>query len=113
MSDRPNIWKQLQVQPKIVVRSDSSVAPPVPDTLAAVAAPKPEVPQVEPQPIPDRVVFAPMHIQFRRSLERPGLGFVEIAGARYYGGSIRAALGQAVIEGAFGLMDIEMPEGES
>jgi hypothetical protein len=77
-------------------------------TLREVVTPKPAVQQTEPVAIPDRIEFEP--IRFRQSVTREGLGFVEIGGERFYGDSIRAALGEAVIQGAFGALNIELPE---
>lgn len=79
-----------------------------PGALAAIAEPKPEATQVEPLPIPDRIEFEP--IRFRPSLERPGFGFVEIDGARFYGRNVVEALGTAVLGGAFGAINIEEVE---
>lgn len=95
----------LKDMPRVRVRSEPV---PEPSALAVIAEPKPEAPQVEPIAIPGRIEFEP--IKFRQSLERMGMGFVEIDGARYYGVSIKEALGQAVIDGAFGLLNIEIPE---
>ena len=98
-----SLFKALQEMPKVRVRPETP-----PTTLESIAEPKPEATQVEPIAIPDRIEFEP--IKFRQSLERMGMGFVEIDGARYYGVSIKEALGQAVIDGAFGLLNIEIPE---
>lgn len=105
MSNGPNIFAKLREMPRVRVRQEPA---PEPSALAVIAEPKPEATQVEPIAIPDRIEFEP--IKFRQSLERMGMGFVEIDGARYYGVSIKEALGQAVIDGAFGLLNIEIPE---
>lgn len=110
MSERPNIWKQLQAQPKIVVRSDSSVNPPVMNTmreaLREVAEPKPDVPQVEPMAIPDEIHFEPLRVMRWHC----GGGYVlEINGVKHYGETPLETLGQAVINGAFGGFNILLP----
>lgn len=92
----------LKDMPRVRVRSEPV---PEPSALAVIAEPKPEAPQVELLPIPDRIEFEPL--KFRPSLERPGFGFVEINGARFYGRNVVEALGTAVIGGAFGVINIE------
>lgn len=92
----------LKDMPRVRVRSEPA---PEPSALVAIAAPKPESPQIDLLPIPDRIEFAP--IKFRPSLERPGFGFVEINGARFYGRNVVEALGTAVLGGAFGGFNIE------
>ena len=101
MNPKPNIFARLREMPNVKVRAE-------PGALASIAEPKPEAAQVEPLPIPDRIEFEP--IRFRQSVTHAGLGFVELGGERYYGDSIRAALGEAVIQGAFGALNIELPE---
>ena len=105
MSPKPNIFARLREMPNVRVRSEPA---PEPSPLIGIANPKPEVQQVEPLPIPDRIEFEP--VRFRPSVTHEGLGFVELGGERYYGDSIRAALGEAVIQGAFGALNIELPE---
>lgn len=102
MSDKPHIWARLREMPRVSVRSEPTAEP---STLTAIVEPKPEAPQVEPMAIPDRIEFEPL--KFRPSLERPGFGFVEINGARFYGRNVVEALGTAVIGGAFGVINIE------
>lgn len=102
MSVRPGIFDKLREMPRVAVRQEPS---PEPSALTAIAEPKPEAPQVEPMPIPDRIEFEPL--KFRPSLERPGFGFVEINGARFYGRNVVEALGAAVLGGAFGAFNIE------
>jgi hypothetical protein len=92
----------INAMPRVRVRAEPT---PEPSTLTAIAEPKPEAPQVEPMPIPDRIEFEPL--KFRPSLERPGFGFVEINGARFYGRNVVEALGAAVLGGAFGAFNIE------
>lgn len=110
MSARPNIWKQLKAQPNIVVRSDSSFAPPVitapQDALREVAEPKPDVQQVEPMSIPDEIHFEPLRVMRWHC----GGGYVlEINGVKHYGETPLETLGQAVINGAFGGFNIQLP----
>lgn len=88
--------------PRVRVRQEPTAEP---STLTAIVEPKPEAPQVEPMAIPDRIEFEPL--KFRPSLERPGFGFVEINGVRFYGRNVVEALGAAVIGGAFGAINIE------
>ena len=102
MNPKPNIFARLREMPNVRVRSEPQ------PTLEAIVQPKPEVQQVEPVAIPDRIEFEPF--RFRPSVTHAGLGFVEIGGERFYGDSIRAALGEAVIQGAFGALNIELPE---
>jgi len=92
----------LKAMPRVRVRQEPT---PEPSPLAVIAEPKPEAPQVEPMAIPDRIEFEPL--KFRPSLERPGFGFVEINGVRFYGRNVVEALGAAVIGGAFGAINIE------
>lgn len=92
----------LRDMPRVRVRAEPT---PEPSALSAIAEPKPEAPQVEPMPIPDRIEFSPL--KFRPSLERPGFGFVEIGDARFYGRNVVEALGSAVLGGAFGAFNIE------
>lgn len=101
MSVRPGIFDKLREMPRVRVRAEPT---PEPSALTVIAEPKPEAPQVEPMPIPDRIEFKPL--KFRPSLERPGFGFVEIDGARYYGRNVVEALGTAVLGGAFGTFNI-------
>lgn len=102
MSNGPNIFAKLREMPRVRVRQEPA---PEPSALAVIAEPKPEATQVEPMVIPDRIEFEPL--KFRPSLERPGFGFVEINGARFYGRNVVEALGTAVLGGAFGAINIE------
>lgn len=104
MSVRPGIFDKLREMPRVAVRQEPT---PEPSALTAIAEPKPEAPQVEPLPIPDRIEFEPL--KFRPSLERPGFGFVEIGDAKHYGATPLEALGQAVLNGAFGALNIVIP----
>ena len=92
----------LKDMPRVRVRSEPA---PEPSALAVIAEPKPEAPQIELLPIPDRIEFEPL--KFRPSLERPGFGFVEIGDERFYGRNVVEALGTAVLGGAFGAINIE------
>lgn len=92
----------LKDMPRVSVRPEPT---PEPSPLTAIVEPKPEAQQVEPMAIPDRIEFEPL--KFRPSLERPGFGFVEINGARFYGRNVVEALGTAVLGGAFGAFNIE------
>ncbi len=84
MSLKPNIFARLREMPNVRVRSEPQ------PTLEAIMQPKPEAPQIELLPIPDRIEFEPL--KFRPSLERPGFGFVEIGDARFYGRNVVEAL---------------------
>lgn len=105
MSNGPNIFAKLREMPRVRVRQEPTAEP---STLTAIVEPKPEAPQVEPMAIPDRIEFEPL--KFRPSLERPGFGFVEINGVRFYGRNVVEALGTAVLGGAFGAINIEEVE---
>jgi len=104
MSPKPNIFARLREMPNVRVRSEPQ------PTLEAIVQPKPEVQQVEPVAIPDRIEFEP--IRFRQSVEYPGLGFIELGEVKFYAANICEAFGVAALNGAFGGFNIELTEEE-
>ena len=104
---RAYIWKELKrlpsVDKSVVIRTAASAAK---EPLREVIVPKPEVLQVEPIAIPDEIHFEPLRV--RKSIAESGF-FLEIDGAKHYGATPLEALGQAVLDGAFGALTIELP----
>lgn len=100
MNPKPNIFARLREMPNVHVRSEPQ------PTLEAIVQPKPEVQQVEPMAIPDVVHFEPMVVL--PSNVGPGY-YIEIDDAKHYGATPLEALGQAVLNGAFGALNIVIP----
>lgn len=100
MNPKPNIFARLREMTNVRVRSEPQ------PTLEAIVQPKPEVQQVEPMAIPDVVHFEPVVVL--PSNVGPGY-YIEIDDAKHYGATPLEALGQAVLNGAFGALNIVIP----
>lgn len=103
----------LKDMTRVRVRSEPAPEPAVIATmntmkgaLREMAEPKPEASQVEPMAIPDVVHFEPLVVL--PSNIGPGY-YIEIDDAKHYGATPLEALGQAVLNGAFGALNIVIP----
>ena len=102
--NRAYIWKELKAIPKRVEPQEQPAI--IRAALREVAVPKPEVPQLKPAAIPDAVHFEPLVVL--PSNIGPGY-YIEIDNTKHYGTTPLEALGQAVLDGAFGALNIVIP----